>query len=85
MSGVSAPAYANGIWPPLRFMSIVKKNKPSTMLSSNVQSIDLLMERKPTGVGGGGAGGDFTKMAPKIKVQTFFLEVMFSFSSFREN
>ena len=55
------------------------------MLSSNVQSIDLLMERKPTGVGGGGAGGDFTKMAPKIKVQTFFLEVMFSFSSFREN
>jgi len=28
-------------WPPLRPVSVVQKNKPSTMLSANVQSIDL--------------------------------------------
>ena len=38
-----APVCTNGIWPPLRPVSVVQKNKPSTMLSSNVQSIDVLM------------------------------------------
>ena len=32
------------VWPRIRPMSVAQKNKPSTMLSSNVQSIDLLME-----------------------------------------
>jgi len=41
VSDVSAPACTNGVWPPLRPVSLVQKNKPSTMLSSNVQSIDL--------------------------------------------
>ena len=44
VSGVSAPACTNGVWPPLRPVSAVHKNKPSTMLSSNVQSIDLRMD-----------------------------------------
>jgi len=43
VSGVSAPAWTNGVWPPLRPVSVALKNKPSTMLSSNVQSIDLRM------------------------------------------
>jgi len=41
---VSTPACTNGVWPPLRPASVAQKNKPSTMLSSNVQSIDLLMD-----------------------------------------
>ena len=41
VSDVSAPACTNGVWPPLRPVSVAQKNKPSTMLSSNVQSIDL--------------------------------------------
>jgi len=41
VSGVSAPACTNGVWPPLRPASVAQKNKLSTMLSSNVQSIDL--------------------------------------------
>jgi len=44
VSDVSAPACTNGIWPPLRPVSVVQKNKPSTMSSSNVQSIDLPMD-----------------------------------------
>jgi len=32
------------VWLPLRLVSVAQKNKPSTMLSCNVQSIDLLME-----------------------------------------
>jgi len=40
--GVSTPACTNGVWPPLRPVSVAQKNKPSTMLSSNVQSIDLM-------------------------------------------
>ena len=44
VSGVSAPACTNGVWPPLRPVSVAQKNKPSTMLSSNVQSIDLTMD-----------------------------------------
>ena len=40
VSDVSAPACTNGIWPPLRPV-IVAQNKPSTMSSSTVQSIDL--------------------------------------------
>jgi len=44
VSDLSAPACANGVWPPLRSVSVVQKNKPSTMLSSNVQSIDLPMD-----------------------------------------
>jgi len=30
-----------GLWPPLRPVSVAQKNKPSTMLSSYVKSIDL--------------------------------------------
>jgi len=33
------------VWPPLRPVSVAKTNKPSTMLSSNVQSIELPMDR----------------------------------------
>ena len=40
-SDVSAPACTDGIWPPLRPVSVAQKNKLSTVLSSNVQSIDL--------------------------------------------
>ena len=39
---VSAPACANGVWPSLWPVSVAQKNKPSTMLSSNVQSINLM-------------------------------------------
>jgi len=39
VSGVSAPVCTNGLWPPLRPVSAVQKNKPSTMSSSNVRSI----------------------------------------------
>ena len=46
VSGVSAPACADGVWPPLRPVSVVQKNKPSIMLSSNVQSIGLLLDCK---------------------------------------
>jgi len=38
VSDVSAPACTNGVWPPLRPVSVAQKNKPSTMSSSNVQS-----------------------------------------------
>ena len=38
---VSAPACTNGECPSLPPVSVVQKNKPSTMSSSNVQSIDL--------------------------------------------
>jgi len=42
VSDVSALACTNGVWPPLRPVRVsVAQNKPSTMLSSNVQSIDL--------------------------------------------
>ena len=43
VSDVSAPACTSGEWPPLRPVSVAQ-NKPSTMLSSNVQSIDLPMD-----------------------------------------
>ena len=43
VSDVSAPACTNGVWPPLRPVSVAQ-NKPSTMLSSNVQSINLPMD-----------------------------------------
>ena len=36
VSAVSAPASTNGVWPPLRQVSVAQKNKPSTMLPSNV-------------------------------------------------
>ena len=35
--------WGNGVCPPLRPMSVAQKNKPSTMLSSKVQPIDLVM------------------------------------------
>jgi len=41
---VSAPAYTNGVCTLLRPVSVVQKNKPPTMLSSNVPSIDLCMD-----------------------------------------
>ena len=44
VSEASAPACTNGVWPPLRPVSVAQKNKPSTTLSSNVQSIDLHMD-----------------------------------------
>ena len=36
VSDISAPAYTNGVWPPLRPVSVAQKNKQSAMLSSNV-------------------------------------------------
>ena len=45
ISDVSSPAYTNGVWPLLWFVSVAQKNKPPSMLSSNVQSIDLPMEQ----------------------------------------
>ena len=47
VSDVSAPACTNGVWPPLRPVSVAQKNKPSTMCSSTVQSIDLPMDCTP--------------------------------------
>jgi len=44
VSDVSASACTNGVWPPLRPVSAAQKSKPSTMSSSNVQSIDLPMD-----------------------------------------
>ena len=44
VSDVFAPACTNGAWPPLRPVRVAQKNKPSAMLSSNVQSIDLPMD-----------------------------------------
>ena len=44
VSDVSAPAYTNGVWSHLWLVSVAQKNKPSTMLSSNVQYIDLPMD-----------------------------------------
>jgi len=41
VSDVSAPVCTNGVWLLLRPVSVAQKNKPSTMLTSNVQSIDL--------------------------------------------
>ena len=43
VSDVSVPACTNGVCPPLLHVSVAQ-NKPSTMLSSNVQSIDLHMD-----------------------------------------
>ena len=44
VSDVSAPACTSGVWSSLRPVSVVQKNKPSTMLSPNVQIIDLPMD-----------------------------------------
>ena len=41
VSDVSTLACTNGVWAPLRPVSVAQKNKPSTMLSSNVHYIDL--------------------------------------------
>ena len=38
---VSALACTNGVWPPMQPVSVVQNNKSSTMLSSNLQFIDL--------------------------------------------
>jgi len=43
-SGISADVCTNEVWPPLRPVSVAQKNKPSTVLSFNVKSIDLLMD-----------------------------------------
>ena len=43
VSGVSAPVCTNRVRPPLRPVNVAQKNKPSIMLSFNVQPIDLLM------------------------------------------
>ena len=44
VSDVCTPACTNGVWPSLRPVSVAQKNKPSTTLSSNVQSTDLPMD-----------------------------------------
>ena len=46
VSDLSAPACTNRVWPwlPLQPVNVAQKNKPSTMSSSNVQSIDLPMD-----------------------------------------
>jgi len=44
VSDFSVPACTNEVFPPLRPVSVAQKNKLSTMLPSNVQSIDLLMD-----------------------------------------
>jgi len=43
--GVSAAVCTNGVWLPLRPVSVAQ-NKPSTM-SSNVKSVNLLMQGRP--------------------------------------
>ena len=45
VSDASAPAYTNGVWPLLRIVSVAQRSRPLTMLSSNVQSINLPMDR----------------------------------------
>ena len=47
---VSAPACTNGVWPPLRPVSVAQ-NKPSTMSSSSVQSIDPPRTTRSQGTG----------------------------------
>jgi len=42
--GRFAPVCPNGVWLPLWPVSVAQKNKPSTTLSSNVQSIDHPMD-----------------------------------------
>ena len=49
--GVSTPVGTNGVWPHLQPVSVGQKNKPSTMLPSNVQSIDLSWNAWPDGSG----------------------------------
>jgi len=44
VSGVSTLACKNAVWSPLQPVSVAQKNKPSSMLSSNVLSIDLFMD-----------------------------------------
>jgi len=44
------------VWPPLRPVGVAQKNKPSTMLPSNVQPTGLLMDF--SGVTKGDKGGD---------------------------
>jgi len=44
VSHFSAPGCTNRVWNPLRPVSVAEKTKLSTMMSSNVQSIDLLMD-----------------------------------------
>jgi len=41
VSDISFPACTNGVWP-LWPVSVAQKNKPSTVLSSNVKSINLM-------------------------------------------
>jgi len=48
---VSAPVCTNEVWSPLRPVSVAQKNKPSTILSSNVQSIDSSWTAWPDGSG----------------------------------
>ena len=43
-SVVSPPGYNNGVWTLLRLLSVAQRKRALTMFSSNVQSIDLLME-----------------------------------------
>jgi len=38
------PAFTNGVWFFLRLVGVAQKNRPLAILSSNVQSIELLMD-----------------------------------------
>ena len=51
VSDVSATGYTNGVWLLLRLVSVAQKNILLTMLSSNVQSIDLPWSARPDGFG----------------------------------
>jgi len=51
VSDVSAPACRDRVWFPLRLVCVAQKNKPSTMLFSDVQSIDPLRTARPDGSG----------------------------------
>jgi len=44
VSDASAPACTNGVWNLLRRVSVAQTNKPPTILSSNAQSADHLMD-----------------------------------------
>jgi len=41
VSGISAPACTNGLWPFLGPVGVAQKNNPSTMFSSNVKPIEF--------------------------------------------
>jgi len=57
----------NGVWPPLRPVTVAQKNKPSTMLSSHVQSIDLPMDCTAWRIGIRGRESEGAAARPDLK------------------